>query len=53
MIAVPDWTSFKVRFKVPTDSDGIVIRLIREGCVGSTCRTTGKISFDDISIRRL
>jgi len=53
MTPVPDWTSLKTTFKVPPDSDGVIIRFVREGCVGSTCPTNGKISFDDISIRRL
>ncbi|MEP6788347.1 MAG: tetratricopeptide repeat protein [Acidobacteriota bacterium] len=48
-----DWTPIKARFSVPSDLDGVVIRLVREGCVGSSCRMSGKISFDDISIRRL
>lgn len=48
-----DWTPIKIGFSVPSDSDGVVIRLVREGCVGSSCRMSGKISFDDISIRRL
>jgi tetratricopeptide (TPR) repeat protein len=47
-----DWVSLKAGFKVPTASDGVIIRLVREGCIGSSCPMSGKISFDDISIRR-
>jgi hypothetical protein len=48
-----DWTTLRSKFTVPADSDGIVIRFVREGCSGPTCPTNGRISFDDISIRRL
>jgi hypothetical protein len=49
----PDWTSLKARFTVPPDVDGIIIRLAREGCAGPACQMNGKLSFDDISLKRL
>lgn len=48
-----DWTTLKVKFTVPAGSDGVIIRLAREGCGGPACRITGRLSFDDLSIKRL
>lgn len=53
MAPVADWTGLKTRFSVPADSDGIIIRLVREGCSGPSCPVNGNLSVDDISIRRL
>ena len=47
-----DWTSVKAKFTPPAGSDGVVIRLIREGC-GASCPVNGKLSFDDFSLQRL
>ena len=52
IIPAGDWTLLKAAFTVPPGSDGVLIRFIRGGCVGSSCPTNGKLSFDDISIRR-
>ena len=48
-----DWTPLDVRFTVPADTDGIIIRLAREGCAGPTCPMNGKLSLDDLTLRRL
>ncbi|MFN2502351.1 MAG: tetratricopeptide repeat protein [Pyrinomonadaceae bacterium] len=48
-----DWTTLKTVFKVPADTDGIVIRLVREGCSPTSCPMTGRLSFDDLSLRQL
>lgn len=48
-----DWATLRVAFTVPQTSDGILVRFAREGCPGLTCPAAGRISFDDISIRRL
>lgn len=48
-----DWTSLRGKFTAPAGSDGVVVRLAREGCGGPLCPVNGKLSFDDISIRRL
>ncbi len=48
-----DWTSLKAAFTVPADSDGIIIRLSRTGCNGPSCPMTGRLSFDDLTLRRL
>ena len=52
MTPVADWTSIKAKFTVPAGTDAIIIRFVREGCAG-TCPVNGKLSFDDLSIRRL
>lgn len=48
-----DWTTIRLKFTAPTGSDGIIIRLVRDGCVGPTCRMTGSLSFDDFSLKPL
>lgn len=53
LVPVGDWTQFKVKFTVPADTDGLTIRLAREGCSGPSCPTSGKFSFDDLLIRPL
>jgi hypothetical protein len=52
-VPAPDWTPLRVKFTVPSDSDGIIIRLVREGCSGPSCPINGSLAFDDISLRRL
>ncbi len=47
-----DWTEFRVNFMVPGDSDGIVIRLARDGCVTQICPISGKVWFDDLRLSR-
>ncbi len=48
-----DWTTIRLKFVVPAGGDGIMIRLARDGCSGPACRITGRLSFDDFSIKRL
>jgi hypothetical protein len=51
MTAAADWTPLSVSFTVPAHTDGIIIRLAREGCAGPACQMNGKMSFDDFSLR--
>lgn len=53
LVPIADWTSMKAVFTVPSGTDGVVIRLARDGCAGPSCPMNGKLSFDDISLRRL
>ena len=46
----PDWAPLRVKFTMPADSDGIVIRLVREGCSGPSCPISGSLAFDDFSL---
>lgn len=48
-----DWTSVKAAFTVPADTDGIIIRLSRTGCNGPSCPMSGRLFFDDLTLRRL
>lgn len=49
----PDWTPLRARFTVPSDVDGIIMRLVREGCNGPSCPVNGSLAFDDLSLRRV
>ncbi len=54
MAAAAEWVRLGARFTVPqTASDGIIIRLARDGCIGPSCPITGRMSFDDFSLRSL
>jgi tetratricopeptide (TPR) repeat protein len=53
LIPAADWTPLNAKFRMPPDSDGIVIRLTREGCASITCPTNGSLAFDDFSLKRL
>ena len=48
-----EWTPLKLLFRSPETSDGIQLRLIREGCSGPACPMSGRLLFDDISLRQL
>ena len=48
-----EWTPLKINFRSKENLDGILLRFIREGCGGPTCRMSGRIMFDDISLRVL
>jgi hypothetical protein len=52
MSPAADWMAVRVRFSVPEDTDGITIRLNRDGCFGPSCPMNGKLSLDDVSLRR-
>ena len=47
----PEWSSLLLKFQSSPESDGIILRLIRENC-GPVCPVNGSVTFDDISIRR-
>lgn len=46
-----DWTTLRVKFTVPETTDGVLIRFIREGCGVAACPASGKIAFDDLSLK--
>lgn len=48
-----DWATMRVKFTAPGDADGVLVRLGRDGCAGVTCRMTGRLAFEDFSIRKL
>jgi tetratricopeptide (TPR) repeat protein len=53
MVPAAEWTPLRVRFRAKPDTDGITIRLARDGCAGPSCPINGKLSVDDFSLRRL
>lgn len=42
------WTPIRIGFKA--NSDGIILRLVREGC-GPVCNANGNVWFDDVTLR--
>ena len=45
-----EWTRFSVSFTVPSDSEGIILRLARQSCRSSICPINGSIWLDDVSL---
>jgi tetratricopeptide (TPR) repeat protein len=52
LAAKAEWTRLSVAFVAPESRDGIVIRLLRDGC-GQVCSVSGNLWFDDFSLRAL
>jgi tetratricopeptide (TPR) repeat protein len=50
--ASADWTQFQTNFSLPASDDGVVIRLVRDGCMGEVCPISGKLWLDAVSIQR-
>ncbi|MBP6004826.1 MAG: hypothetical protein KA746_15455 [Pyrinomonadaceae bacterium] len=47
-----DWTQFRAEFTVPPTSDGVTVRLVRDGCTSSVCPISGRLWLDDLSITK-
>jgi len=45
-----DWKSLKTAFTTPEESEGIIIRLVRQECTSADCSIEGTVWFDQISI---
>jgi Flp pilus assembly protein TadD len=45
-----EWSPLRIRFTAPANVDGVIVRLVREGC-SQVCAVTGSLWFDDISIK--
>lgn len=45
-----EWSERKIKFTVPNDTDGIIIRLVREACTAPLCSISGRIWFDDFRL---
>jgi hypothetical protein len=52
LAATAYWTGLSGGFVAPATRDGIVIRLLRDGC-GQVCSVSGNLWFDDFSLRAL
>lgn len=46
-----DWTNFGSNFTVPQNAEAVIIRLARAKCNKAQCPISGKVWFDDFSIR--
>ena len=40
------------QFTPPAGSDGVIVRLVRDGCSSPVCPASGRVWFDDLSISR-
>ncbi len=45
-----DWQKVSINFELPTNSQGVEIRFIRDGCTSAVCPLKGKIWFDDFKM---
>jgi tetratricopeptide (TPR) repeat protein len=46
----PQWSEFKGAFTVPSDSDGIEIRLLIKSCGSAICPISGSVFLDDVEL---
>jgi tetratricopeptide (TPR) repeat protein len=53
LVPTAEWASAKAVFKLPAGGDAVKLQFVRDGCVGPTCPTAGRIAFDDVNIRKL
>ncbi|MCO6511479.1 MAG: tetratricopeptide repeat protein [Aridibacter famidurans] len=51
--AASGWTPVSAVFSTKDGSEGVIIRLVREKCVGSECRIAGKAWIDAVSIKKV
>lgn len=49
--AKSDWTNLKTEFTTAADMEGVIIRLVRTGCNATICPISGKVWFDDFSLK--
>lgn len=50
--AKQDWTEVKLPFAVPSDVEGIEVRITIESCSSANCTIAGNIWFDDFSLSK-
>jgi hypothetical protein len=46
-----DWTTLKTKFSISAPTEAVTIRLARANCASSICPISGKIWFDDFSLK--
>lgn len=46
------WSELILRFTVPSDTDGVTFRLIRENCNSAICTLSGNLWFDNFRLAR-
>ena len=47
-----EWADTRIKFTVPSNSEGITIRLVREKCDSAACTVAGNLWFDDFRLNR-
>ncbi len=52
METAADWKTFRANFTVPTTTDGVIVRLVRDGCSAAICAISGKVWFDDLKLAK-
>jgi tetratricopeptide (TPR) repeat protein len=52
MLPTADWSRLNVDFKVPRETDGVILRFVREGCGGVVCPMTGTLGLDDVLLSK-
>jgi len=50
---VSPWTDVSIDFTVPAGLEGVVIKLVRDGCSTQICPIYGKVWFDDVKLSAL
>lgn len=50
VVASADWTALKTDFVPPENAEGVIVRLVRDGCKSAICPIVGKVWFDDFVI---
>ena len=46
-----DWTSLQAVFAIPENTEGVVLRLVRENCDAVLCSVSGNLWFDDFRLK--
>ena len=46
-----DWTNLKTKFTTGSETEAVIVRLVRETCTTTNCSIRGKIWFDGISLK--
>ena len=50
--AQADWTPLTAKFTTASETEAIIVRLVRESCATPVCPISGKIWFDDFSLEK-
>ncbi len=48
-----EWAENRMSFAVPSQSEGVEVRITAEACAGGACSFSGNIWFDDFSLTKL
>jgi tetratricopeptide (TPR) repeat protein len=48
-----DWRQESIEFTTPAGVEGLVLRVVRQGCNDASCPIFGKVWYDDFSLQRI